>query len=670
MSCTPRARASASEREEKVTGGEDVAPMRLTTAGAIVRWLVAQRTIIDGVEAPLFPGVYAIFGHGNVTCLGHELEVHRDELPTWRGQNEQGMALAAVGYAKAVRRRQIMVATSSIGPGALNMVTAAGVAHSNRLPVLLISGDTFASRLPDPVLQQVEHFDDPSVTVNDAFRAVTRYWDRITRPEQLMASLPQALRTMLDPATCGPAFLALPQDVQAEAYDFPDRFFERTVHEIPRPRADQGQLARAADLIRTAIRPVIIAGGGVHYSGAEADLAAFAESHNIPVVETVAGRACLLASHPLNAGTIGVTGCTSANAVAGEADVVIAVGTRLQDFTTGSWTVFTPDARFVGINAAGFDAAKHLALPVVGDARESLRELTGRLGAYRVHDDWTDRAAAETAAYHAYIDKIAAPTDLGPGQLPTYAQVVGAVDRAAAPSDYALTAAGGLPGELINGWRAKGLDTIDVEYGFSCMGYEISGAWGAKMARVALESYRAGGDVGAGGGGDVGAGAGGDVGAAGGGDVVVFVGDGSYLMMNSDLYSSVLSGHKLIVIVCDNGGYAVINRLQVNQGGASYNNLLADARHAELVYVDFAAHAAAMGCIAETVTTIDELSAAFERARTNARTTVIALRTDAYTWTEGGAWWEVGVPEVSERASVLEARAALDDGKRHQRLGV
>jgi 3D-(3,5/4)-trihydroxycyclohexane-1,2-dione acylhydrolase (decyclizing) len=613
--------------------------IRTTMAGAIVRWLVAQRTIIDEVEAPLFPGVFAIFGHGNVTCLGHELEMFRDELPTWRGQNEQGMALAAIGYAKAMRRRQIMVATSSIGPGALNMVTAAGVAHSNRLPVLLLAGDTFASRLPDPVLQQVENFGDPSVTVNDAFRPVSRYWDRLVKPEQVMAALPQALRTMLDPATCGPAFLALPQDVQAEAYDYPARFFEPTVHEIPRPRADAGQLQRAATLLRSAARPVIIAGGGVHYSFAEAELTAFAERHNIPVVETVAGKASLVASHPLNAGPVGVTGCTSANAVAGAADVVVAVGTRLGDFVTGSWSVFAPDARLIGINAASFDAVKHSGVPVVGDARESLAELTGRLGDYRASERWTERAANETAAYHAYIDKIAAPTVSGPGEHPTYAQVVGVVDRLATPTDYALSAAGGFPGELVGGWRPKGLNTIDLEYGFSCMGYEISGAWGAKMAMPDRE-------------------------------VVVFVGDGSYLMMNSDLYSSVLTGHKLIVIVCDNGGYAVINRLQVNQGGASYNNLLADARHKELLYVDFAAHGAAMGCNAETVATIEELEAAFTRARAADRTSVIAVRTDAYTWTEGGSWWEVGVPEVSARPEVNAARASLDEAKAHQRPGV
>ena len=613
--------------------------VRLTTTQAIVRYLIAQRIEIDGEQGPLFPGVFAIFGHGNVTCLGQALEEAKDDLPTWRGQNEQGMALAAVAYAKAMRRRQIMVATSSIGPGATNMVTAAAVAHANRLPVLLLSGDTFASRIPDPVLQQVEGFGDPSVTVNDTFKPVTRYWDRIVKPVQVVHTLPHAVATMLDPATCGPAFLGLPQDVQAEAYDYPARFFDTTVHEIPRPRPDEGQLARAAAVLGEATKPLIVAGGGVHYSLAEEELRSFAERHNIPVVEKVAGKATLLSAHRLNAGPIGSTGCTSANALAGEADVVLAVGSRLQDFTTGSWTVFANESvRFIGLNTASFDAVKHLAHPLVADAREGLRELSTRVGAWRAPDDWTDRASVETAQYHAYVDKIASPSAPGQEEKPTYAQVVGAVDRLALPTDYAFAAAGGFPGELNSGWRAKGLDSIDMEYGYSCMGYEISGAWGAKMALPDRE-------------------------------VIVFVGDGSYLMMNSDLYSSVLSGHKLVVIVCDNGGFAVINRLQVNQGGAPFNNLIVDSKVQDVVAVDFAAHAAAMGCRSEKVASVAELEAAMERARASDRTYVIAIDTSAYDWTGGGAFWEVGVPEVSSRPSVVAAREAMDAGKAAQRVG-
>ncbi|KAG1647886.1 3D-(3,5/4)-trihydroxycyclohexane-1,2-dione hydrolase [Nymphon striatum] len=533
------------------------------------------------------------------------------------------MALAGVAYAKAKRRRQIMVATSSVGPGATNMVTAAGVAHSNRLPLLLISGDSFQSRLPDPVLQQVEHFGDPTITVNDAFKPVTRWWDRITTPEQIVNSLPHAVQTMLDPADCGPVFLGLPQDVGAEAWDFPLHFFEERVHDISRPRADVKALAEAAR------SPLIVCGGGVHYSLAEDVLAAFASRHNVPVVETVAGKASMRWDHPMYAGAIGVTGGTSANALANEADVVLAVGTRLLDFTTGSWTVFqNPDMKMIGLNTARFDATKHHSMALVGDARETLVELSLEVSDWRGSDEWSDKASNEVATYHAYIDKIAAP-DASGDTLPTYAQVVGAIDRLADERTFALAAAGGFPGEVNNGWRTKHLNSFDCEYGFSCMGYETSGGWGAAMAMPDN-------------------------------DVVVFCGDGSYLMLNSDIYSSVIHGHKMIVIVCDNGGFAVINRLQTNTGGNPYNNLIAgqpDGRQP-----------AAMGALSETVTSIDGLQAAFGRAKEADRTTVIALVTDPDSWTEGGSFWEVGIPEVSDLQTVLDARAELDAGKADQRI--
>jgi len=407
--------------------------VRLTTSQAIVRYLIAQKSVQrDGTVAPLFGGVYGIFGHGNVTSLGHALERAKDELPTFRGQTEEGMALAGVAYAKATRRRQIMVATSSVGPGATNMVTAAGVAHSNRLPLLLIAGDTFTSRIPDPVLQQVEHFDDPTQTVNDSFRAVTRYWDRIVRPEQLTSSLPHAIHTMLDPGDCGPAFIGLPQDIGAEAWDFPTSFFAETVHDVARPRADKSQLDEAISILSGAVKPLIVAGGGVHYSLAEAELAAFATAHNIPVVETVAGKACLEWDHPLYGGPIGVTGGTSANALAGEADVVLAIGTRLLDFTTGSWTVFKNDAvKIIGLNTARFDATKRQSIPLIGDAKVTLQEMTLGLGDYRASDEWSTTLATEIAQHNAYIDKIAAKEATGDSGLPTYAQVVGAIDRLA-----------------------------------------------------------------------------------------------------------------------------------------------------------------------------------------------------------------------------------------------
>ena len=612
--------------------------IRLTTAQALVKFLVAQRILINGREEKLFPGVLAIFGHGNVTSLGVALDEERKNIRTWRGQNEQGMALAAVGFAKAKRRQQIMVASSSIGPGALNMVTAAGVAYVDRLPVLFLSGDTFVHRIPDPVLQQGENFSDPSITVNDAFKPVVRYWDRIVAPQQLLHSLPHAVSTMLDPATCGPAFIGLPQDVQAESFDFPEVFFEKVVHTIIRPRADATELKNAVEVLKNAKRPLIIAGGGVHYSLAEKELAAFATAHNIPVVETVAGKASLLASHPLNAGPVGVTGCESANNLAAQADVVVAIGTRLQDFATGSWTIFSNEqTKFIGINTVRFDAIKHRSLPVVGDARETLADLGEQLGDWRSADVWSKVAQQEVVGYHKYIDSIAAK-NTNISQLATYAQVVGVVDRAAQPNDYVLTAAGGFPGELNNGWRAKSLDSFDCEYGFSCMGYELSGAWGAKMAMPESE-------------------------------VISFVGDGSYMMMNSDIYSSVLYGHKLIVIVCDNGGYAVINRLQVNQGGVPFNNQLADCEPANLVYVDFAQHAASMGAISETVGSIDELETAFARARKSESTHVIVIKTSPNDWTEGGSFWEVGVPTTSHRPEVIKAGQVMREGKKQQRIG-
>ncbi len=611
--------------------------VRITTAEALVRFLVAQRIIVDGEDVPLFPGVYAIFGHGNVTSLGHSLEQHRDEIPVWRGQSEEGMGLAAAAFAKARRRQQVMVCTSSIGPGATNMVTAAGVAMSNRLPVLFVSGDTFQSRLPDPVLQQVEHFGDPGMTVNDAFRPVVRYWDRITHPAQLMQTLPQLVGVLLDPADCGPAFLGLPQDVAAQAYDFPVRLFARTVRAIPRPRPDADQVAAAVAAVRSSQRPVVVAGGGVHDSRAEAELARFAEAHGIPVVETVAGKSSLLADHPAYVGPVGVTGAEAANAACREADLVLAVGTRLEDFTTGSWTVFDDDARVVTVNAARFDALKHDSLPVVGDARESLVELSAALGSWQTGADWQARGRQLRGDLQDFVDARIAPDGREPV---SYAQVVGAVRRAAADEDYVLTAAGGLPGELNINWLSSGIATFDCEYGFSCMGYEISGAWGAAMARPDAR-------------------------------VFALVGDGSYLMLNSDIYASVVSGHPFTLVVCDNGGYAVIERLQVGQGGVSYNNMLRDTNGPKPApRVDFAAHAAALGAKAVRVSSLVELEKALVETRHSDRTTVIVIDVREDDWTEGGAFWQVGVPEVSARPAVMAARAAMDAGLVAQRPGI
>jgi 3D-(3,5/4)-trihydroxycyclohexane-1,2-dione acylhydrolase (decyclizing) len=610
--------------------------VRLTTTQAIVRFLCNQFTEIDGERVPLFAGVFGIFGHGNVTCLAEALEAVKDQLPTWRGQNEQSMALAAIAYAKTKRRKQIMVATSSIGPGAANMVTAAGVAHSNRLPILLLAGDVFANRRPDPVLQQVENFEDPTVTVNDAFKCVTRYWDRITHPEQIISSLPQAVATMLDPASCGTAFLGLCQDVQELACDYPEAFFTPTLHAIPRPRADKGQIASAVERIKSAKRPLIISGGGVRYSGAEDLVGEFARRHGVPVSETIAGKGTLTHRHPAHIGPIGVIGSSSANALAKEADVVLAIGTRLQDFTTGSWSAFHPDAQFVSINAARFDAVKHRAISVVGDALETLIELDAQLGSWKADAGWMKRGADEFEQWNRLLDKLQAPTN---ASVPTYAQVVGAVNRKARAGDRVIAAAGGLPGEVTKGWRVKNQNTFDCEFGFSCMGYEIAGGWGAAMANPDSQTF-------------------------------VMTGDGSYLMMNSDIYSSVLSGHKMIIVVCDNGGFGVINRLQIGKGGAPFNNLIRDSKVKKPFSIDFVRHAESMGALARSVESIGDLENALDWAKSTDRTTVISINTDAYEWAPGDAWWDVGVPEVSARPAVQAAHAEQAAGRKHQRVGV
>jgi 3D-(3,5/4)-trihydroxycyclohexane-1,2-dione acylhydrolase (decyclizing) len=610
-------------------------------AQAIVRHLIAQHIVIDGSEHPLFGGVFAIFGHGNVVCLGEALRNAQATLPTWRGQNEQSMGFAAVGYAKAHRRQRICVTTSSIGPGATNMVTAAAVAHANRLPVLLLAGDVFHHRLPHPILQQLEHFDDPSVTVNDSFKPVTRYWDRITHPAQLIQSLPAAIDTMLDPADCGPAFLGLPQDVQGSAYDYPAAFFERQVRRIRRTRPDIEEVAAAVRLLRACARPVIVAGGGVHYSLAAEMLARFAERHAIPVVETIAGMSALVHGHPNNCGTVGVTGTDSANVLCGEADVILAVGTRLQDFTTGSWTVFGEGAQLIGLNAARFDASKHRSLPLVADAREALQALSTALGPWRTDPKWSARAGELRERWHQSVIRRTAPA----AGVPSYAQVIGSVNRLCADSDRVIAAAGGLPGELSANWKARSTASIDIEYGYSTMGYEIGGGWGARIAQMDADAH---------------------------GDTIVFVGDGSYLLLNSDIYSSVLTGRKLIIVLCDNGGFAVIDKLQRNTGNPSFNNQIADCNlEVKPFAIDFAAHARSMGARSEVVKTIAEFEEAFRRAKASDRTYLIDIKVDPNAWTEDGhAWWEVGTPEVSDRPEVIAASAEINRGRKRQRRGV
>jgi 3D-(3,5/4)-trihydroxycyclohexane-1,2-dione acylhydrolase (decyclizing) len=618
------------------------ATIRLTTAQAIIRYLAAQFIEIDGQELRLCGGGFGIFGHGNVTCLGEALHDVRAELPLFRGQHEQSMGFAAAAYAKQWLRQRFMFCTASAGPGTANLLTASALAHANRLPMLMLCGDTFLTRLPDPVLQQLEHFGNPALGLNDAFRAVSRYWDRITHPAQVIQSLPAALATMLDPADCGPAFIGLPQDVQGWAYDYPTAFFDKKVHRIRRAPADPAEIADAVAVLSGARRPMIIAGGGVQYSRATRELARFAERHGIPVVETIAGRANLTADHPLNIGPIGVTGSTSANAIAAKADVVLAIGTRLQDFTTGSWTAFAPDARMVAVNAARHDATKHLSLAVVGDARSAIAELGAALGSYTAPAEWTAEAAREREAWDAYVAK-----NVAVGNRPnSYAQAIGVVNALCHPRDRIVTAAGGLPAEVTANWRTLDTGTVDVEFGFSCMGYEIAGGWGARIAQAEREPER---------------------------DTIVFVGDGSYLLMNSDIYSSVLSDKKLIVLVLDNGGFAVINKLQNNTGNESFNNLIADCPTVAAPFaVDFAAHAAAMGAASETVASPADLGAAFQRAQASDRTYVICMTVDPYEgWTtEGHAWWEVGTPHVTDKPKVATAHAAQEAGRSSQRRGI
>ncbi len=607
-----------------------MSPHRLTAAQAMVRYLSRQFVDLDGVETPYFAGVWAIFGHGNVAGLGEALHAAGDALPTFRAHNEQAMAHAAIAFAKASRRRRAMVCTTSIGPGALNMVTAAGVAHVNRLPVLFVPGDVFAGRGPDPVLQQVEDFADATVTANDCFRPVSRYFDRIQRPEQLIESLPRALATMLDPATCGPATLAFCQDVQTEAADFPASLFERRVWRIRRPPPDLRELDDLARLVRAATAPLIVAGGGVIYSGAETQLAELAEAAGIPVAETQAGRGALAWDHPMALGAVGVTGTSAANQAAAAADLVIGVGTRLQDFTTGSRALFAKaGVRLAQINLNAFDAAKQGALAVVGDAGAALEALRARLGGYRTPEVWTRAARAGVEAWnHDWQAVTAAPSD---NRLPSDAQVIGAVWRQAGEDAVVVAAAGGLPGELHKLWRPKRPGGYHLEYGFSCMGYEIAGGLGVKMADPSRE-------------------------------VIVMLGDGSYLMMNSEIATSVMLGLKLTIVVLDNRGFACINRLQRSVGAAPFNNLLADTRHKTLPDIDFAAHAASLGAISEKVDDIAGLEAAMVRAVASPCTYVVVIDTDPDATTEaGGAWWDVAVPEVSGRAEVVAARSAYED---------
>ncbi|MBY5455698.1 3D-(3,5/4)-trihydroxycyclohexane-1,2-dione acylhydrolase (decyclizing) [Rhizobium leguminosarum] len=605
--------------------------IRLTAAQAMMKWLSVQMTE-DGER--FIEGVWAIFGHGNVAGIGEALHGIGDALPTWRGQNEQTMAHAAIAYAKTLKRRRAQAVTSSIGPGATNMITACALAHVNRLPVLFIPGDVFANRRPEPVLQQIEDMNDGTVSANDCFRPVSAYFDRIARPEHLLTCLPRALAVMTDPGSCGPVTLAFCQDVQAELYDYPQAFFEPKVWRIRRPEPDPREVADLADAIRAARKPVIISGGGVIYSEAEAELAAFAEKHLIPFVETQAGKGANSWEHPLNFGSPGVTGSASANALCADADLVIGIGTRFQDFTTGSWTLFrNPSRRLASINLAGYDATKHSALPCVGDARVTLARLSASLEAYR----GAGVDAGSRTDWHKTVERVtAAPETDGPGNLPTDAQVIGAVQRVATENSVVMCAAGTMPGALQVLWQsAKG--GYHMEYGFSCMGYEVAGAMGIKLARPDK-------------------------------DVICFVGDGSYMMANSELATAVMRRLPFTVVLTDNRGYGCINRLQIECGGAEFNNMYKDCNVDIQPEIDFVAHAASMGAHAEKIGSIAELETRIVAARERNIPSVLVIDTDAVPGTDaGGHWWDVAVPQVGGPERLEQARARYNENAANQR---
>ncbi len=606
--------------------------IRLTTAQAMFRWLSVQMTE-DGER--FIEGVWAIFGHGNVAGIGEALHGIGDALPTWRGQNEQTMAHAAIAYAKTKRRQKAMAVTSSIGPGSTNLLTAAALAHVNRLPVLFIPGDVFANRRPDPVLQQIEDFDDGTMSVTDCFRPVSRYFDRITRAEHLLTALPRAMQVMTDPANCGPVTLAFCQDVQAEAYDYPQSFFEPKVWRIRRPEPDPREVDDVVAALKASTNPVIVAGGGVLYSSAEGDLLAFAKKHNIPVVETQAGKGAIDWQETLNFGSPGVTGTDCGNQIAAKADLILGVGTRFQDFTTGSWAIFgNPSRKLVSVNLTGYDAAKHGAIPLVCDAKVALSRISAGLGSYRFADP--DFASRE-AWFKASDTVTAAPVTLAANFLPSDAQVIGAVQRVAGPQTVAMCAAGTMPGALQVLWRSAA-GGYHMEYGYSCMGYEVAGAFGIKLAAPEKE-------------------------------VVCFVGDGSYMMANSEIATAVMLHVPFTIVLTDNRGYGCINRLQQECGGAEFNNMYKDSNIETQPDIDFVAHAASMGAYAIKANDIGQLEAEIVLARNRSIPSVIVIDTEAETGAGiGGAWWDVAVPEVGNTEKLKLARKHYEANAARQRI--
>jgi 3D-(3,5/4)-trihydroxycyclohexane-1,2-dione acylhydrolase (decyclizing) len=620
--------------------------MRQTAAQALVRFLAAQYVERDGVEHRFFGGCFGIFGHGNVAGIGEALYESRELLTYYQGRNEQAMVHAAAGFARMRNRLGTLVCTTSIGPGATNMVTGAALATVNRLPVLLVPGDVFASRRPDPVLQQLEDPAAGDVSVNDCFRPVSRYFDRIWRPEQVIPAALQAMRVLINQAETGAVTLAFPQDVQTEAFEVPDEFLRKRVWHVPRPLPDQASLARAAELIRASRRPLIVAGGGVVYSEATDTLRRLCEQTGIPVGETQAGKGSLPYDHPSALGAIGATGTFAANRLAADADLGLGIGTRWTDFTTASKTAFRePGVRFVNVNVADFDAAKHAGLALVGDARATLERLAELLAGWSVDDAYREEAARLNREWDAEVARL---YSLGHAPLPAESEVIGAVNDAAAPTDVVVCAAGAMPGELHKLWRTRDPKGYHVEYGYSCMGYEIAGGLGVKLAAPEREVY-------------------------------VLVGDGSYLMLASEIVTAVQEGLKLTIVLVDNRGYNSIGSLSRSLGLDGFGTLYRYRRNGSLgtdsegrddyLPVDLGANAESLGAKVIRAGSIDELRAGLEAARAEPGVTVIAIEVDRY---EGvpdyESWWDVAVAEVSGVDSVREAREQYEEALRAKRV--
>ncbi len=625
---------------------------RLTMAQALVKFLDNQYVEVDGVQSKFVAGVFTIFGHGNVLGLGQALEQDSGELVVHQGRNEQGMCHAAMGFAKQHLRRKIYACTSSVGPGAANMITAAATASANRIPLLLLPGDVYASRQPDPVLQQIEQFHDLSISTNDAFKAVSKYWDRINRPEQLMSAALNAMRVLTDPAETGAVTLALPQDVQGEAYDYPDAFLHKRVHRIDRRPPTQAMLKDALALIEGKRKPLLICGGGVRYSGAAAELAAFAERFDIPFTETQAGKSAIVSAHPLNMGGIGETGSLAANTLAAEADLIIGVGTRYSDFTTGSKSLFQhPDVKFLNLNVGAFDVQKLDGVQVLADAQLALQALSDGLGDYRAQ--WGEQPGQARAALDAEVDRLYAvdyqAQDFEPevsghldpqvlrdfiemtGSCLTQSRVLGVLNRQLPADAVIVAAAGSLPGDLQRVWRSTSVDSYHVEYGYSCMGYEINAALGARMAAPEREVY-------------------------------ALVGDGSYMMLHSELATSIQERCKINVVLLDNMAFGCINNLQMGNGMGSFGtefrfrNPETGKLDGDFVPVDFAMSAAAYGCKTYKVSTVEELEAALVDARQQSVSTLIDIKVLPKTMIHGYlSWWRVGVAEVSSVGATAEA---------------